>query len=239
MQKISSITATATPEGLFTNGSVAAGVSPTILDAAWFNTIQTELVTIVQAAGITLDSATDTQVLAALKLLFLSRSSPFADIKADGAAALAAARSNLGLGTAALKAIGTAALQVPDMSSFGSTANGQYEWDILPNGMLRQMGTVSLTASGNFNSVSLGGVTYYTHYYRITYPRTFPNAQVSVTATLASASYTAQGSMAGRSVTVNRDTDDGTTVSKTRFVLAYTTTVLGEVPTIHYSAIGY
>ncbi|MGV4410650.1 hypothetical protein ACV8V5_26110, partial [Citrobacter freundii] len=43
----------------------------------------------------------NTQILAALKKLFLSRSNPFGDIKADGAAAIATALSNLGLGTAA------------------------------------------------------------------------------------------------------------------------------------------
>ena len=66
MQKISSITATATPDGLVTNGSVASGVLPTILDAKWFNTIQHELVGVVEGAGLTLDPSNDGPVLAAL-----------------------------------------------------------------------------------------------------------------------------------------------------------------------------
>ncbi|MDH1088851.1 hypothetical protein N5C79_20320 [Pantoea brenneri] len=73
MQKISNITATATKDGLFTNGSVASGVSPTILDAAWFNTIQNELVAIVQEGGLTLDPANDAQVLQAINVLLASR----------------------------------------------------------------------------------------------------------------------------------------------------------------------
>lgn len=77
MQKISSITATATPDGLFTNGSVATGVSPTILDAGWFNTIQNELVNVVQEAGLTLDPKNDAQVLAALKVLLKQNSGRF------------------------------------------------------------------------------------------------------------------------------------------------------------------
>lgn len=75
MQKISSITATATPDGLFTNGSVASGVSPTILDAKWFNTIQNELVGVVEGAGLTLDPTNDGQVLAALKAFLLQQNS--------------------------------------------------------------------------------------------------------------------------------------------------------------------
>ena len=72
MQKISNITSTATSDGLFTNGSVASGVSPTILDAGWFNTVQNELVNIVQSAGLTLDPTNDAQVLAAIKSMFNS-----------------------------------------------------------------------------------------------------------------------------------------------------------------------
>lgn len=48
----------------------------------------------------------------------LQRTDPFGDIKADGAASVATALANLGLGTAAQKDVGTAAGQIPDMSSF-------------------------------------------------------------------------------------------------------------------------
>lgn len=106
MKKISSLTATATSDGLFTNGSVATGVSPTILDAGWFNTVQNELVAIVQAAGIKLDDANDAQVLAALKKLCLSRSNPFGDIAADGASAILKALNNLGLGAGSALPVG-------------------------------------------------------------------------------------------------------------------------------------
>lgn len=106
MQKIGSITSTATPDGSFTNGSVASGVSPTILDAAWFNTVQNELVALVLTGGLTLDPKNDAQVLAALKNLFLQRSSPFADIAADGAQAITTALNNLGLGAGSALPVG-------------------------------------------------------------------------------------------------------------------------------------
>ncbi|WP_252491800.1 phage tail protein [Escherichia coli] len=146
---------------------------------------------------------------------------------------------NLQLGEAAKRDVGTGNNQLPDMSAFGMSRNGQTSWDILPNGMIRQAGTVTLTPVGNFNSQVLGGVTYYTHYYRVNFPRQFPNAQIATLATLASYSYSTQATMAGKSMATHRDTDSGTDVSRTRFTVTYTTPNLGEIPTLHFEAIGY
>ncbi|WP_239695446.1 gp53-like domain-containing protein [Enterobacter kobei] len=145
----------------------------------------------------------------------------------------------LQLGEAAKRDVGTGNNQLPDMSAFGMSRNGQTAWDILPNGMIRQAGTVTLTPVGNFNPQVLGGVTYYTHYYRVNFPRQFPNAQIATLATLASYSYSTQTTMAGKSLATHRDTDSGTDVSRTRFTVAYTTPNLGETPTLHFEAIGY
>lgn len=146
---------------------------------------------------------------------------------------------NLQLGEAAKRDVGTGNNQLPDMSAFGLSRNGQTAWDILPNGMIRQAGTVTLTPVGKFNENVLGGVTYYTHYYRVNFPRQFPNAQIATLATLASYSFSTQATMAGKSLATHRDTDSGTDVSRTRFTVAYTTPNLGEIPTLHFEAIGY
>ncbi|MDA4431155.1 hypothetical protein QMN31_23550, partial [Escherichia coli] len=69
---------------------------------------------------------------------------------------------NVQLGEAAKRDVGTGNNQLPDMSAFGMSRNGQTAWDILPNGMIRQVGTVTLTPVGNFNAITLGGVLYYT-----------------------------------------------------------------------------
>ncbi len=45
----------------------------TLLPAAWFNTIQRELIAIVTAAGLTPDPTNDAQLLAALKILFTAK----------------------------------------------------------------------------------------------------------------------------------------------------------------------
>ncbi|HGY4931760.1 TPA: hypothetical protein ACNVCI_004591, partial [Citrobacter braakii] len=93
------------------------------------------------------------------------------EIANAGTAAVAKALANLGLGKAAKRDVGTGSNQLPDMSAFGLSRNGQTAWDILPNGMIRQVGTVTLPPVGNFNPQVLGGVTYYTHYYRVNFPR--------------------------------------------------------------------
>ncbi|EMJ7974381.1 phage tail protein [Escherichia coli] len=147
--------------------------------------------------------------------------------------------SYLGLGEAAKRDVGTSNNQLPDMSAFGMSRNGQSAWDILPNGMIRQAGTVTLTPVGNFNARELGGVTYYTHYYRVNFPRQFPNAQIATLATLACSTYSNQDPMAGKALATHRDTDSGADVSRTRFTVAYTTPNLGETPTLHFEAIGY
>uniref|UniRef100_UPI001F603327 phage tail protein n=1 Tax=Photorhabdus tasmaniensis TaxID=1004159 RepID=UPI001F603327 len=69
MQKIGDITNTADKNGEFTNGNVAAGIAPTLLDAGWFNTVQRELINAVQGSGIKLDSKNDSQLFAAIKKL--------------------------------------------------------------------------------------------------------------------------------------------------------------------------
>ncbi|WP_413733158.1 hypothetical protein [Sodalis sp. RH20] len=77
MQKIGNITNTADINGEWTNGNVAGGVSPTILDAAWLNTIQRELANVVQGGGLALDPTNDAQLLAALRSIFNGRLQKF------------------------------------------------------------------------------------------------------------------------------------------------------------------
>ncbi len=221
----------------FTRGNPQTGTPATDLDDDYFDMLQEELCSVVEASGASLEKARHDQLLTALRALLLSRKNPFGDIKSDGT--VQTALENLQLGEAAKRDVGTGNNQLPDMSAFGMSRNGQTAWDILPNGMIRQAGTVTLTPVGNFNAQVLGGVTYYTHYYRVNFPRQFPNAQIATLATLASYSYSTQSTMAGKSLATHRDTDSGTDVSRTRFTVTYTTPNLGETPTLHFEAIGY
>lgn len=62
--------ATATAEGLFTEGTPNGGVPPTIVPAAWMNdAVQEELVNLVEGAGLTLAKANNAQVKEAVQIL--------------------------------------------------------------------------------------------------------------------------------------------------------------------------
>ncbi len=67
MQKIGDITDTADNNGEFTDGNVAGNVQPTELMAAWFNTVQRELISVLSAAGIDPDRADDAQLATAIR----------------------------------------------------------------------------------------------------------------------------------------------------------------------------
>ncbi|HHE5218441.1 TPA: hypothetical protein ACPEW4_001001 [Citrobacter braakii] len=111
----------------FTAGNPQTGTPATDLDNDYFDMLQEELAGVVEATGVNLDKSKHNQLLTALKALLLSRAHPFADIKADGPAAIAEALSNLGLGTAAKRNVDAGLINgIPDMSSFRSLmiANG-------------------------------------------------------------------------------------------------------------------
>lgn len=167
MLRIGQVEATATQDGKYTDGSVAGGIAATRLRASAFNAMQEELAHIVESAGLALDINDMTQVLKAIQKLTLSRANPFADIKSDGAAAISTALTNLGLGEAAKRSVGTGNNQLPDMSSFAASLSGS-GWQKLPGGLIIQWGQV-LSNSGGFAPW--------------TYPIAFPSACFHVYAT--------------------------------------------------------
>lgn len=238
MLRIGQVESSATVDGKYTDGSVAGGIAATRLRAAAFNAIQEELANIVESAGMTLDPDDVTQVLAALKNQFLSRVNPFADIKADGAAAVAAALSNLGLGEAAKRGVGTGANQLPDMSSFTKSDSPDRGWYLLPNNHLHQYGIVTLDAVGKYNPQTIGGATYYTRYYVVTLPRSYPTAHQVTTVTIAGRAFYDQGGIYGLWATCNRNTSSSEP-SLTSFTVAVTSIDSTQIPVIHYSSEGY
>ncbi|GHK06564.1 hypothetical protein ECZU01_05420 [Escherichia coli] len=141
MLRIGQVEATATQDGKYTDGSVAGGIAATRLRAAAFNAMQEELAHIVESAGLALDINDMTQVLKAIQKLTLSRANPFADIKSDGAAAISTALTNLGLGEAAKRDVGTGANQIPDMGSFTLSVSGT-GYQKLPSGFILQWGSI-------------------------------------------------------------------------------------------------
>lgn len=146
----------------FTRGNPQTGTPATDLDDDYFDMLQEELCSVVEASGASLEKGRHDQLLTALRALLLSRKNPFGDIKSDGT--VKTALENLGLGEAAKRNVGTGENQVPDMNSFGNslTANGYQK---LPGGMIIQWGSFSVSPTGG----SVGTVD-------ITLPVAFPAA---------------------------------------------------------------
>ncbi|UIZ73774.1 hypothetical protein HRV96_11070 [Raoultella ornithinolytica] len=69
MQKVGNTTDTADANGEYTNGNVANGILPTIINAEMLNTFQRELVNTVEGSGLVLDPSNNHQLLEAIKKL--------------------------------------------------------------------------------------------------------------------------------------------------------------------------
>lgn len=108
-------------------------------------------------------------------------------------------------------------------------------YQVLPSGELEQSGTVGLSPIGNFNAQVVGGVTYYTNYYQITYPLAFTAGPYTAHVTLACSTFTNQVGMAGYSATCNMN---GGGTPLTKLDIAVTSPVLGFAPTVHWKVRG-
>ena len=123
----------------FTRGNPQTGTPATDLDDDYFDMLQEELCSVVEASDASLEKGRHDQLLTALRALLLSRKNPFGDIKSDGT--VQTALENLGLGEAAKRDVGTGENQIPDMASFAS-GDG---WMKLPNGKILQYGRGAVT----------------------------------------------------------------------------------------------
>ncbi|UYF59902.1 tail fiber protein [Escherichia coli] len=88
----------------FTRGNSQTGTPATDLDDDYFDMLQEELCSVVEASGASLEKARHDQLLTALRALLLSRKNPFGDIKSDGT--VETALENLGLGEGSALPVG-------------------------------------------------------------------------------------------------------------------------------------
>ncbi|MHC1797049.1 carbohydrate kinase, partial [Escherichia coli] len=79
----------------FTRGNPQTGTPATDLDDDYFDMLQEELCSVVEASGASLEKGRHDQLLTALRALLLSRKNPFGDIKSDGT--VKTALENVGL----------------------------------------------------------------------------------------------------------------------------------------------
>ncbi|GAB0800637.1 hypothetical protein MZ16F83_15520 [Escherichia coli] len=84
----------------FTRGNPQTGTPATDLDDDYFDMLQEELCSVVEASGASLEKGRHDQLLTALRALLLSRKNPFGDIKSDGTVKTALENLDLGEGSA-------------------------------------------------------------------------------------------------------------------------------------------
>ena len=125
----------------FTRGNPQTGTPATDLDDDYFDMLQEELCSVVEASGASLEKGRHDQLLTALRALLLSRKNPFGDIKSDGT--VKTALENLGLGEAAKRNVGTGANQIPDMSLFASSNTATAAAQKFPSGLILQCGQLN------------------------------------------------------------------------------------------------
>ncbi|EPR2685227.1 hypothetical protein ACU4I0_002963 [Escherichia coli] len=136
----------------FTRGNPQTGTPATDLDDDYFDMLQEELCSVVEASGASLEKGRHDQLLTALRALLLSRKNPFGDIKSDGT--VKTALENLGLGEAAKRNVGNGENQIPDMS-FWTVTGGNGNFVIRqPDGLIIQMVTVSISGPVAMNGMT-------------------------------------------------------------------------------------
>lgn len=127
----------------FTRGNPQTGTPATDLDDDYFDMLQEELCSVVEASGASLEKARHDQLLTALRTLLLSRKNPFGDIKSDGT--VQTALENLSLGETIDKASG--AMQ--------KSANGYDISDVSAFRNALQLGTAATRDVGADNASKL------------------------------------------------------------------------------------
>ncbi|HHV2097278.1 TPA: gp53-like domain-containing protein [Escherichia coli] len=146
----------------FTRGNPQTGTPATDLDDDYFDMLQEELCSVVEASGASLEKGRHDHLLTALRALLLSRKNPFGDIKSDGT--VKTALQNLGLREAAKRNVGNEQNQIPDMAAFASSLSST-GFQKLPSGLIIQWGIVSGASN-----------------YTVTYPVTFPSRSLALLA---------------------------------------------------------
>ncbi|HHT8272167.1 TPA: gp53-like domain-containing protein [Citrobacter braakii] len=196
----------------FTAGNPQTGTPATDLDNDYFDMLQEELAGVVEATGVNLDKSKHNQLLTALKALMLIRAHPFADIKADGPAAIAEALSNLGLGELALAGTITGVFDT----------NGYLKIPAIIGGAKRTLIVQWGLASGTTGKIAT------------TYATTFPNAVLQVICSVADKS-TGSGAV---TLAVNQ-ADVTSLASRTTVTITPSSSDFQGTTTARFISIGY
>ncbi|OTA16409.1 tail protein [Xenorhabdus vietnamensis] len=92
---------------------------------------------------------------------------------------------------------------------------------------------------GEFNQSVIGGVAYYTHYYKIKLPTALPNGIISCQASIVGDNFDNQHPGYLADVKTRRDNSNGIGLSKDTLTVSVTTPQLGWTPHFYYQVVGY
>lgn len=136
-----------------------------------------------------------------------------------GATTRDAALSNLGI-TYVMSGTNSSVIKIGDI----------YQMDFLIGGG---------SALGAYNPQTVGGITYYTHYYRLPLPMALPNGIITAIASISGDRFGNQNPGYNADVKTCRDKDDGTWLLTTYLTVSVKTTQTGWIPYFHIRVVGY
>ncbi|ENN7107111.1 hypothetical protein ACAH57_003873 [Escherichia coli] len=131
----------------FTRGNPQTGTPATDLDDDYFDMLQEELCSVVEASGASLEKGRHDQLLTALRALLLSRKNPFGDIKSDGT--VKTALENLGLGDISATGVATGNMGETGYAIFPMMIGGARKTFIMQWGLLTPL------KSGGYVNINL------------------------------------------------------------------------------------
>ncbi|SFN94523.1 phage tail protein [Xenorhabdus japonica] len=92
---------------------------------------------------------------------------------------------------------------------------------------------------GEFNQSVIGGVAYYTHFYKIKLPTTLPNGIISCQASIVGDAFEHQRPGYLADVKIQRNNSNGIGLSKDTLTISITTPQTGWIPHFYYQVVGY
>ncbi len=94
-------------------------------------------------------------------------------------------------------------------------------------------------AVGAYSPQTVGGITYYTHYYKLPLPMALPNGIITAIASLSGDRFGNQNPGYNADVKVSRDKEDGSGLSTTYLTVSIKTPQTGWIPYFHIRVVGY
>lgn len=94
-------------------------------------------------------------------------------------------------------------------------------------------------AVGAYNPQTVGGITYYTHYYKVPLPVALPNGIITSVASISGDRFGNQNPGYNADVKTCRDKDDGTGLLTTYLTVIVKTPQTGWIPYFHIRVVGY